>query len=114
MGVVFRVDDVFERKVQRVGFVKRDFEHARGDLHRASEAARRRIEYGEVRRLDVAGGGDRLRDRAGRGVVALDDERGLIVFVDVAELFIELLDARERARRSRAQREEAARLRDDP
>src|SRR5438270_6202816 len=42
------VDNIGQGKMQRMRLVQRDFEHARGNLHAAGKALRRRIDEGEA------------------------------------------------------------------
>ena len=91
------------------------FEHARGDLHGACEAPCRCVEDRQALRIDAAVLRDILNDGRRRSLVAFDDERRLRIAVDVAEFFVEFLDARKSARRTGAECEEARRfIRDRP
>ena len=59
-------------------------------------------------RCDAAVGGNLGDDGGRRRLVALDDEGGLVVVIDVAEVLVERFHARKRAGGSRAERKEAA------
>ena len=65
--------------------MQRDFETARGDLHRAGKARCGRVENGEALRRQLAGLGH-LLDEGGRGrFVSLDYECGAFGIVVISE-----------------------------
>ena len=109
------VENVLEREVQSMRLVDRNFEHARGDLHGACEAPRRCVEDRQAFRIDAAVLRDMFDGLWRRSLIAFDDERRLRIAVDVAEFFVEFLDARKSARRTGTECEEARRfVRDRP
>ena len=84
------VDDVVERKVQLVRLVQRDFEAARGDLHRAGQARGRRIDEGEAVGLELAGLGHFLDQGRRRRAVGFEHQHraiGLVAIIELVEQF---------------------------
>ena len=85
--------------MQRVRLVQRNLEHARRDLHSASQAAGRGIEDREIGGRYTARDSDIERDGRWRCLVAFDNECAGTVMIDVAQLLVELFDSRQCPRR---------------
>ena len=95
MGGARAVEDVFEREVQRVRLMDRDFKNPRCDLHRTGEAPGGGEKDAEARRIDAASLRNFGQHGRRRCLVAFDHQGGLRKVVDVAEFFIQLFDARQ-------------------
>ena len=104
------VDDVGERKAKLVGLVKRHFQHPCDDLHRSGQALGRRIEEGEAggRQAAVARATLSTTSAGGGSALSSTSTAALGLFL-VAQRSVERLDAGQRPRRSRAEREKFVR-----